>query len=384
VIQNADVAQVTLGDQTTWKARRVGVAPDKDIAVLRIDAPGNRLQPIPIGTSKDLQVGQSVFAIGNPFGLDQSLTTGVISALGREIESVTRRPIQGVIQTDAAINPGNSGGPLLNIKGEVIGVNTMIATRSGAYEGIGFALPSNMAARVYNDIIKYGRVVRGSIGVTWRPGDNKDTLLAFGLNHGVIVESAPAEKPAGKAGVKEGDVVLALNDRPVKDGNDLVGRVADMEIGSIALLTVDRDGKRLDFKVPIAERSSVWSDQPQFAKRERESTSPKDVAQAKFGIGISRLTEAERQKSQLEEKTGVRVASVDAGSFAEDIGLLEGDIILSINRQDVGSPEDVLRIQQTLKPGQPVAFRVLRTLGGVQSAERRPVRLYVSGRLPAE
>ena len=135
VIQNADVAQVTLADQSAWKARRVGAAPDKDLAVLRIDAPANRLKAIPLGTSKDLQVGQRVFAIGNPFGLDQSLTTGVISALGREIESVTRRPIQGVIQTDAAINPGNSGGPLLDSAGRLIGVNTAIYSPSGGVGG---------------------------------------------------------------------------------------------------------------------------------------------------------------------------------------------------------------------------------------------------------
>ncbi|MBM4297498.1 MAG: trypsin-like serine protease, partial [Deltaproteobacteria bacterium] len=141
VIQNADAAQVTLADQSNWKARVVGVAPDKDLAVLKIDAPANKLQPIPIGTSKDLQVGQSVFAIGNPFGLDQTLTTGIISALNREIESVTRRPIQGVIQSDAAINPGNSGGPLLDSAGRLIGVNTAIYSPSGASAGIGFAIP---------------------------------------------------------------------------------------------------------------------------------------------------------------------------------------------------------------------------------------------------
>jgi serine protease Do len=271
----------------------------------------------------------------------------------------------------------------LNIRGEVIGINTMIATKSGAYEGIGFAMPSNMAVRVYNDIIHYGRVVRGSIGITWRPGDNKDTLLAFGFDHGLIVESAPMEKPAGKAGIKEGDVVLALNDRPVKDGNDLVGRVADMPIGTAALLSVDRDGKRMDFKVPIAERSEVWKEQPQFAMKKDDSPAAgKDLAQAKFGIGISRLTEMDRQKAQLETKTGVRVASVDSGSFADDIGMREGDIVLSINRQDVGTPEDVLRIQQTLKPGQAVAFRVLRTQG--QGAQRQSVRFYVSGRLPTD
>src|SRR6185312_4421479 len=384
VIDKADRIKVRLiNDDTDYRARVIGIDPESDLAVLKIDAKRS-LPPVQIGNSDGTEVGDWAVAIGAPFGLQATVTAGIVSATGRDLPNLSvQQQFQHFIQTDAAINPGNSGGPLLNIRGEVIGVNTMIATRSGAYEGIGFALPSNMAARVYNDIIKYGRVVRGSIGVTWRPGDNKDTLLAFGLDHGVIVESAPPEKPAGKAGVKEGDVVLALNDRPVKDGNDLVGRVADMEVGATALLTVDRDGKRLDFKVPIAELSSVWSDQPQFAKKESEPAA-KEIAKAKFGIGISRLTDADRQKVQVETKTGVRVASVDPGSFAEDIGLLEGDIILSINRQEVGSPEDVLRIQQTLKPGQPVAFRVLRTSGGAQSGQRQSVRLYVSGRLPAE
>ncbi len=158
VIQNADAAQVTLADQSAWKARRVGAAPDKDLAVLRIDAPANRLKAIPLGTSKDLQVGQRVFAIGNPFGLDQSLTTGVISALGREIESVTRRPIQGVIQTDAAINPGNSGGPLLDSAGRLIGVNTAIYSPSGGSAGIGFAIPADTVNRIVPELIRYGKI----------------------------------------------------------------------------------------------------------------------------------------------------------------------------------------------------------------------------------
>jgi serine protease Do len=325
-------------------------------------------------------------AIGAPFGLQATVTAGIVSATGRDLPSLsTQQQFQHFIQTDAAINPGNSGGPLLNIRGEVIGVNTMIATRSGAYEGIGFAMPSNMAVRVYNDIIRYGRVVRGSIGVSWRPQENKDTLLAFGLDHGVIVESAPADKPAGKAGVKEDDVILALNDKPVQDGNDLVGRVADLPIGSTALLTVDRGGKRMDFKVPIAERSEVWKNQRQFSELQKKAPTPeenKSSAQAKFGIGINRLTEGERQRMKIDKDAGVRVATVDPSSFADDIGLQEGDIILTINRQTVTSPEDVLKIQHTLKPGQPVAFRVLRNFnfGGQKQSQR----IYVSGKLPAE
>jgi serine protease Do len=384
VVDKADRIKVRLiNDDTEYRAHVVGIDPESDLAVIKVDAK-RQLPPVQFANSESVQVGDWAVAIGAPFGLEATVTAGIVSATGRDLPNLsTQQQFQHFIQTDAAINPGNSGGPLLNIRGEVIGINTMIATRSGAYEGIGFALPSNMAIRVYNDIIKYGRVVRGSIGISWRPGDNKDTLLAFGLDHGVIVEAAPNDKPAGKAGIKEGDVVLALNDRPVKDGNDLVSRVADMRVGETAQLTVDRDGKKEDFKVAIAERSQVWKDQPQFAKRQDQETPEQEKpAAVKFGIGISRLSEADRKKAELEAKTGVKVASVDPGSFAEDIGLQEGDIILAINRQDVGTPEDVLHIQQTLKAGQPVAFRVLRSQG--QGSARQSIRLYVSGRLPVE
>ena len=383
VVDKADRIKVRLiNDDTEYRARVVGIDSESDLAILKVDAK-RQLPPVQIANSDGVEVGDWAVAIGAPFGLEATVTAGIVSATGRDLPNLSvQQQFQHFIQTDAAINPGNSGGPLLNIRGEVIGVNTMIATRSGAYEGIGFALPSNMAVRVYNDVIRYGRVVRGSIGVTWRPGiDNKDTLLAFGLDHGVIVESAPPEKPAGKAGIKEGDVVLALNDRPVKDGNDLVGRVADMPIGSTALLTVDRDGKRIDFKVAIAERSKIWEDQI-VQQKDEPPVVAKDATQAKFGIAIGRLTETERQKMQIEAKAGVKVVTVDPGSFADDIGLNEGDVILSINRRDVTTPQDVLRIQQTLKPGQAVAFRVARSMG--QGSQRQSSRMYVSGRLPTE
>ncbi len=383
VVDKADRIKVRLiNDDTEYRAHVVGVDPESDLAVIKVDSK-RQLPPVQVANSDGVEVGDWAVAIGAPFGLETTVTAGIVSATGRDLPNLrSQQQFQHFIQTDAAINPGNSGGPLLNIRGEVIGINTLIATSSGAYEGIGFALPSNTAVRVYNDIIRYGRVVRGSIGIQWNQGDSKDTLLAFGLDHGVIVEKAPGDKPAGKAGIKEGDVVLALNDHPVKDGTDLVSRVADMHIGETAQLTVDRDGKRMDFKVPIAERSQVWKEQPQFAKQQEAPEAQGKAVQAKFGIGISRLSDAERKKAELEAKTGVKVASVDPGSFAEDIGLQEGDIILAINRQDVGLPEDVLHIQQTLKPGQPVAFRVIRSLG--QGSARQSARLYVSGRLPLE
>jgi protease Do-like 1, chloroplastic len=258
VIQNADVAQVTLGDQTTWKARRVGVAPDKDIAVLRIDAPTNRPQPIPIGTSKDLQVGQSVFAIGNPFGLDQSLTTGVISALGREIESVTRRPIQGVIQTDAAINPGNSGGPLLDSAGRLIGVNTAIYSPSGVSAGIGFAIPVDTVNRIVAELIRYGKVTRPGIGVQVAEEQIADRLGVKGI---LVVDVVPGSA-AAKAGIRPtrregsgrvllGDVVTAVDGKKVESPNELFILLENYKVGDVVNISLLRDGKNFQTKVTL-------------------------------------------------------------------------------------------------------------------------------------
>lgn len=258
VIQNADAAQVTLGDQTTWKARRVGVAPDKDIAVLRIDAPTNRLQPIPIGTSKDLQVGQSVFAIGNPFGLDQSLTTGVISALGREIESVTRRPIQGVIQTDAAINPGNSGGPLLDSAGRLIGVNTAIYSPSGVSAGIGFAIPVDTVNRIVAELIRYGKVTRPGIGVQTAEEQIADRLGVKGI---LIVDVVPGSA-AAKAGIRPtrregsgrvrlGDVITAVDGKKVESPNELFILLENYKVGDVVNISLLRDGKNVQTKVTL-------------------------------------------------------------------------------------------------------------------------------------
>ena len=258
VIQNADAAQVTLGDQTTWKARRVGIAPDKDLAVLHIDAPANRLQPIPLGTSKDLMVGQSVFAIGNPFGLDQSLTTGVISALGREIESVTRRPIQGVIQTDAAINPGNSGGPLLDSAGRLIGVNTAIYSPSGASAGIGFAIPVDTVNRIVPELIRYGKVTRPGIGIQIAEDQIADRLGVKGV---LVVDVVPGSA-AAKAGIRPtrregsgrvhlGDVITAIDGKKVESANELFILLENYKVGDIVNVSLLREGKTFQTKVAL-------------------------------------------------------------------------------------------------------------------------------------
>jgi serine protease Do len=263
----------------------------------------------------------------------------------------------------------------------------MIATRSGSYEGIGFALPSNIAVKIYNDIIKEGRVVRGSIGIKFtHTGREADTLQAFGLDHGVLVENVSPDGPAGKAGIKADDVIVALNDRPVKDGQELVNKVADLPIGSAALFTVDRDGTRLDYKVGIAERGVVWQGEPELGEPHSPGmlppTASKTVAPAKFGMSIQRLTPRERKDLQIDASNGVKVASVDPGSFADDIGMLEGDAILSINRHQILSPDDVMKVETSLKPGQPVAVHIVRSAGANTARRVQPERYYLSGRLP--
>lgn len=381
VIEKADRIKVKLnGEMAEYKARVIGYDGETDVAVLKIDA-RRPLVPVQVGNSDSVEVGDWAIAIGSPFGLQATVTAGIVSATSRDLPGAQQ--FQHFLQTDAAINPGNSGGPLLNIRGEVIGMNTMIATRSGSYEGIGFALPSNMAVKVYNDIIREGRVVRGSIGIKWsREGSQTDTLQAFGLDHGVLVEVVAANGPAAKAGMKADDIIVAMNDRPVKNGEELVNKVADLPIGSKALFTVDRNGKRLDLKVDVEERAMVWKDRPEFAEnRPEQPEHSKEVTQAKFGITIMRLTDKEREDLGIEEKTGVKVVSVDPGSFADDIALQENDAILSINRQLVTSPADVMRVQSTLKPGQAVALHIVRS-GTVSGRRIPPTRIYLSGRLP--
>jgi len=259
VIQGGSAARVTLSDQTTWKAALVGAFPDRDLAVLRIDAPREKLRPIAVGTSKDLQVGQKVYAIGNPFGLDQTLTTGVISALDREIESVTQRAIRGVIQTDAAINPGNSGGPLLDSAGRLIGVNTAIFSPSGAYAGIGFAIPVDEVNRVVPRLIRDGKLVRPALGIQAAPPQLHASL---GLPKGVAVLGVVPEGAAEAAGVKAfqrgaageiiaGDIITAVGGKQVASLDELLEALERHQPGETVKLTVLREGKPADLSVRL-------------------------------------------------------------------------------------------------------------------------------------
>jgi S1-C subfamily serine protease len=251
--------RVTLGDHSNWNATLVGTAPDYDLAVVHIDAPPDRLKPIPIGKSSELIVGQFAYAIGNPFGLDQTLTNGIISALGREIRSVTNRPIDNVIQTNAAINPGNSGGPLLDSAGRLIGVNTAIESPSGANAGIGFAIPVDTVNEVVPELIRNGRKARPQIGVQLVDEQNARRL---GVRSGALIFDVVPGSASDKAGLKPtkltddgvelGDVVVAVNGQPVANNSDLIRLLGKLQVGQTVKLTVIRDGQQKDVDLSVA------------------------------------------------------------------------------------------------------------------------------------
>jgi S1-C subfamily serine protease len=258
LVQNAQAAKVTLSDQSMHQATLVGAEPDKDIAVLKIDARALRLTPITIGTSKDLRVGQRVYAIGNPFGFDHTLTTGIISGLGREIKSVTERPIQGVIQTDAAINPGNSGGPLLDSAGRLIGMNTAIVSPSGAYSGIGFAVPVDTINRIVPQIIKGGKVKKPGLGIRVIESDLARRQGIVGAIVASVLPGSPAEKyglegihrtPSGA--IELGDVITAIDDTAVEDGNDLLRVLDEKAPGDRVTLRLDRRGTSREVRIQL-------------------------------------------------------------------------------------------------------------------------------------
>ena len=230
MIEKADSIKVKIpNDQDEYRAKLIGYDLETDLAVIKIDTK-KPLTPARVGNSEAVQVGDWAIAIGSPFGLEATVTAGIVSATGRDIEGAQQ--FQRFIQTDAAINPGNSGGPLLNINGEVIGINTAIATQSGGYQGVGFALPVNTAAAVYNSIIRSGKMSRGSIGIQFNKYNNRPELMkGLGLKGGVIVEKVTPGGPAEKGGMKAEDVIVAFNGKPVKDGDDLVNRVSTTPIG---------------------------------------------------------------------------------------------------------------------------------------------------------
>jgi serine protease Do len=375
VVEQATKIQVQLnGDSTRYTAKVVGVDEETDLAVIKIDA-GKELPVAKLGNSDGVQVGDWVLAIGSPFGLQATVTAGIISAKNRG--GISDKQFQRFLQTDAAINPGNSGGPLVDLSGQVIGINTAIITGGRGYEGVGFALPSTTAITVYDQIIKQGRVTRGSIGVSFQEeiSTNPITLKSLGAPYGVVIENVQAGSPAEKAGLKGGDVVTTVNGHPVKTGNDLVNPIADAPIGSKVKLTYMRDRVQKEATVEVGDRVRVFPDRV----GRMEGQGPAEAGPAEFGLHVEELTPDRGKRVGVEGQKGVIVTEVEPASFAEDVGLGRGDVITEINRVSINSVADYRKAVSSLKAGDDITFKVLRRQDG-----DRMLTLYLSGKVPAD
>ena len=370
VVGRADRIRVKIQDDPKqYDAKVIGTDRETDLAVIKVDA-GKQLPYARLGNSEGLTVGDWVLAIGSPFGLEETVTAGIISAQGRDLGS----PFQRFLQTDAAINPGNSGGPLVNMAGEVIGINTQIASDSGSSAGVGFAVPSNTAIDVYNQITKSGKVTRGSIGITYQTEQNPALLRSFGADHGVVVTSVRPDGPAGKAGLKQGDVLVAINGKELKGADELVSMIASLPVGQNATFKYIRDRKEHQTSVMIGDRTEVLAGYMGEDDAEQTPEQHED-AKAKIGISVQNLTPTMARQMGMEGTSGVVVSNVVDSSFAEEVGLRSGDVITEINQQKVANVNDLRRIQETLKSGSDVVFLVQRSQGG------RTAPIYLAGTL---
>jgi serine protease Do len=356
VVEKADRIRVRLQDDppgVQHDAKVIGEDQETDLAVIKIDLD----RPVPwakMGNSDSMEVGDWVLAIGSPFGQVGTVTAGIVSAKGRDI--VPNRQFQTFIQTDAAINPGNSGGPLVNMDGEVIGINTAILSETNAYAGVGFSLPSNTVVQVYNQLIGPDhRVARGSIGIMFDAVENPAITRVYGAGSGVTVSSVVAGSPADQAGLKVGDTINTIDGHKVTKGAELVADIASRKPGAKVSVGFLRNGKQQDTTVTVADRAKL------FAARLNEDDSGNDEStpkQSKFGITVRKLTPEMADRLDVPAGKGVIVQDVKPGSFAEDINLGRGDVILEVNKQPVNNEEDFAKIESSMKSGQDVVFLV--------------------------
>ena len=374
VVEKADRIRVKLQDENPASpghdAKLIGMDQETDLAVIKIDL-DHPLPAAKLGNSDGMEVGDWVLAIGSPFGLQETVTAGIVSAKGRNI--VPARQFQSFIQSDAAINPGNSGGPLVNMAGEVIGINTAILTETSSYAGVGFAMPSNTVTQVYNQLIgPEHRVARGSIGIEFSAQPNPAIAHIYGS--GVTVSNVVSGTPADEAGLKIGDTITSVDGKDVKTGDELVADIAARKPGTKVKLAFVRNGKKQEATVTIADRSKL------FASRlgEEDDNQNEETPQAsKFGITVRSITPDLADRLSITAGKGVVVQDVKQGSFAEDLGLNRGDVILEVNKQPVNNPDDFLKIEGALKSGQDVVFLVR-----PRGARTQDGTIFLAGTLP--
>ena len=343
VVEDADVVKVILSDNREFVAKIVGTDPQTDVALLKIDDPSN-LPVLPLGDSNALEVGEWVIAIGNPFGLSQTVTVGVVSATGRS--SVGINEYENFIQTDAAINPGNSGGPLINARGEAVGINTALFSRTGGYMGIGFAIPVNMAKSIEDQLQKQGKVTRGWLGVQIQ-NINKDLADSFGLKkaEGILVSEVQENSPASSAGLLRDDIILRLNGEALEDVSDLRNRVALLPPDSKATLDILRDGREKKVQVTIGEQPSNFSKVAGKAVKEKETLD-------KYGLTLQELTPELAEKFEYKSKSGLIISDVQSGSPADFAGLKPGYLVEEIDKMKVQSLADLKKaLDKGGKPG---------------------------------
>ncbi|MBA4371687.1 MAG: peptidase [Thermodesulfovibrio sp.] len=343
VIEQAQEIRITLFDKRSFKARIIGADPKTDIAVIKVDA--KELPTVQWGDSDKLQVGEFVLAIGNPFGLSHTVTMGIISAVGRA--NVGIADYEDFIQTDAAINPGNSGGPLVNIRGELIGINTAIFSRSGGYQGIGFAVPSNMVRLVMGQLEQKGKVTRGWLGVTIQEL-TPELSQKFGLKQskGALIGDIAKGSPAEKSGLIRGDIITEYDGKKVKDVGNLRNMVAQSKIGTEVPVTILRGDKEYSVKILIAELPR------DLAESSRGNSPDEQTFEGLVGLNVMDLTkEVARQLGLNKEEKGVVVIRVEPGSASEEAGIRKGDVIQEVNRKKVERLDDYNKIISGMQPG---------------------------------
>jgi len=348
VIEDADIIKVSLADDHEFVAKVIGTDPQTDVALIKIEDPEN-LPVLKLGDSDALEVGEWVIAIGNPFGLTQTVTVGVVSAKGRS--SVGINQYENFIQTDAAINPGNSGGPLINVHGEVIGINTALFSKTGGYMGIGFAIPINMAQSVENQLQKNGKVTRGWLGVVIQNID-KELAESFNLKQtgGILISEVQKDSPADKAGLKQGDVIISLNETVLKDVSELRNRIALIAPESKAKLYIIRDGEDKNLTVIIGEQPS------DFGKGTVSSAGKNSLED--FGLTLQDLTQELADKLGYEKNSGVVISDVQPDSSAAAEGLKPGYLIMEVNRYRINNLEELRAVLKQTPDTKRILIRV--------------------------